>query len=330
MKRISLIRKLGIIVMLLAVANLCMAFMPYEKDLRGKWKFRIGDQHEWASPAYDDSDWDEIRVPARWEDEGYRGYDGFAWYRTTFTVDTGQQNQILLLELGYIDDVDEVFLNGIKVGQSGTFPPNYSSAFNALRKYNVPKDIIRFGGENLLAVRVYDNQIEGGIISGMVRITSGGIQPPFVYDLTGPWLFNKGKTFDEQNHQTILVPGTWEDQGYYHYDGYAVYARKLKITKELAEKSLVLLAGKIDDADRLYINGQLIASTGYYDDWHNSGFYNEFRNYFIPPGTFKAGEENMIEIRVLDIKAHGGIFEGPVGIMTQEDFRAYWKAKRRN
>ena len=43
-------------------------------DLRGKWKFELGDKEEYASPGFDDSKWEEIFVPAKWEDEGYAGY----------------------------------------------------------------------------------------------------------------------------------------------------------------------------------------------------------------------------------------------------------------
>lgn len=312
------------------MVKLTFAFEPDEKDLRGLWKFRIGDHYEWASTAYDDSDWDDIRVPARWENEGFRGYDGYAWYRTQVTLDNDLKNKTLVLELGYVDDVDEVFINGIKVGQTGAFPPHYSTAYNALRKYQIPSDIIRYGQKNLIAVRVYDSQLEGGIISGNVRIFSAGVLPPFQIDLTGTWLFNKGRKFDPADHEQIQVPGHWENQGYNNYDGYAVYTKRLKVPVDMVSKRLVLLAGKIDDSDQLYINGQLIAQTGDYNDWHNRNFYSDFRNYFIPPGIFTANKENIIEIRVLDVGGDGGIYEGPVGLMTQEQFRMYWKSKRKN
>jgi sialate O-acetylesterase len=74
----------------------------------------------------------------------------------------------------------------------------------------------------------------------------------------------------------------------------------------------------------------LVGQTGDFSDWSSSQFFQEFRNYFIPPGTFKPGQDNLLEIRVFDSGGSGGIYEGPVGIMTQDQFRAYWKSKRRN
>ena len=77
-------------------------------DLRGHWKFEIGDNMEWAKPDYNDKDWESIFVPNEWEDEGFPGYDGFAWYRITFSAEDLMGHDILYLRLGYIDDCDEV------------------------------------------------------------------------------------------------------------------------------------------------------------------------------------------------------------------------------
>src|SRR5690606_24421104 len=120
------IQLIGAIFLSVICVHLAFAAEPDEKDLRGTWKFRIGDRQEWASPSFDDSDWDQIRVPARWENEGFRGYDGFAWYRKKVYLPTSLANKELVLEMGYVDDIDEVFINGIKIGQSGSFPPNFS------------------------------------------------------------------------------------------------------------------------------------------------------------------------------------------------------------
>src|SRR5207302_308521 len=63
------------------------------------------------------------------------------------------------------DDVDETFLNGVKLGQTGAFPPNYRSEWQAYRRYRIPVDALNWGGENVLAVRVYDGAGPGGIWS---------------------------------------------------------------------------------------------------------------------------------------------------------------------
>lgn len=304
-------------------------FIPDEISLKGYWKFRIGDQEQWSSVNYDDSDWSQIKVPARWEDAGYPGYDGFAWYRTSVVIPVELKNHALVLRLGYIDDADEVFVNGEKIGKSGTFPPHHETAYNALRSYQIPGELLNFGGQNLIAVRVYDSHLEGGIVSGEVKIFSDGSIPPFDINLAGEWMFNKGFQYDPGNATGIQVPGVWENQGYSDYDGYAVYTRKVKIPASLANQRLVLLAGRIDDVDQLFINGQFVGCTGDFKAHYPETRYTERRNYFIPPDVFKGGEENVIEIRVRDTGGQGGIAEGPVGIITQNKFRQYWKSKRK-
>ncbi len=302
---------------------------PDEINLKGYWKFQIGDQAQWASADFSDAGWPQIKVPSRWEDAGYEGYDGIAWYRTSVVIPREMSDRTLVLRMGYIDDADEVYLNGRLIGKSGTFPPRHITAFNALRNYQVPANLVRFGEQNVIAVRVYDSHLEGGIVSGDVKIFSDRSVPSFDVMLTGEWMFNKGFQYDPSGHETIFVPGAWESQGYEGYNGYAVYTRKLKISPGLARQRLVLMAGRIDDVDRLYINGQFIGETGDYDARYPETRYREIRNYFIPPGVLKSDSENIIELRIRDTGGEGGVTEGPVGIITQDKFRQYWKNRGR-
>ncbi len=80
------------------------------------------------------------------------------------------KNGSIYLILGHIDDVDEVYLNGKLVGSTGSFPPNYQTAYNANRKYPVPLNNFFTDKENVLAVKVYDSRLNGGIVSGDISI----------------------------------------------------------------------------------------------------------------------------------------------------------------
>ncbi len=55
-------------------------------SFEGKWKFKTGDDEKWEAKNYNDNDWDSIIVPGYWESQGYKDYDGFAWYRKEFTM----------------------------------------------------------------------------------------------------------------------------------------------------------------------------------------------------------------------------------------------------
>jgi sialate O-acetylesterase len=96
--------------------------------LKGTWSFSIGINSDWISPGYNDSNWETIRVPSSWEDQGFNGYNGYAFYRKKISIPSEQKGRMLYLNMGYIDDVDEVYLNGHKIGSTGGFPPNYVTA----------------------------------------------------------------------------------------------------------------------------------------------------------------------------------------------------------
>lgn len=136
--------------------------------LRGGWRFQVGDDVRWAQPQFDDSAWHSSMVPRTWEQSGHPELDGYAWYRTRFRLPvpsperTGGRAFPATLELGRIDDADETFLNGIRIGQSGSFPPEFRSERQTLRRYAIPEGVLRWGDVNTLAIRVYDGGGNGG------------------------------------------------------------------------------------------------------------------------------------------------------------------------
>lgn len=304
-------------------------------DLRGQWKFEVGDDDHRAAVAYNDSKWGEIFVPAAWEDEGYPGYDGYAWYRKHFRLPAGAGNKALVLRLGCIDDVSEIFLNGVRIGMIGSFPPDMMTAYNTEIFLPVPQSIFNVSGDNVLAVRVYDDQLAGGIIQGKIGLYESRDYLSPDLSLAGNWKFKKGDSekwsaasFDDSQWNKIFVPGYWEGQGYPHYDGVGWYRLHVKIPADLAGKNLVLLLGKIDDLDETYINGEKVGHTGTIriNPFRSTPFteYQALRAYFLPYGLLKSGKDNIIAVRVYDGGVGGGIYEGPIGITTRERY-AEWK-----
>lgn len=311
-------------------------------NLRGDWKFELGDNSRWADPKFDDSRWSEIYVPSQWEDEGYPGYDGYAWYRKHFTASDDWQSKDLLLDLGMIDDVDEAYVNGQLVGSMGSFPPDYSTAYNVQRRYPIPYDILKLGDDNVIAVRVYDDGGVGGITNGRVGIYERRHR---VYpDITLPatWKFRTGDNmewkeinYDDRDWKDVHVPAYWETQGFKDYDGYAWYRVTFRVPAEYEDRSLIALVGKIDDFDEVYLNGERIGRTGpmpKYGMHHtDSDEYLQMRAYSIPAGLVLPGKENVLAVRVYDCWQGGGIYEGPVGIVTKQHYvksqRTIWRVK---
>jgi sialate O-acetylesterase len=146
----------------------------------------------WADPALDEARWQSIRVPSLWEQAGYDGMDGIAWYRLSFDLGAGEAARGVKLGLGAIDDADITWVNGVEVGRTN----NYSLP----RLYEVPATALRVG-RNVLAVRVEDTGGGGGIYGDAtgVFLDVGGTRRP----LTTGWKFRVGTASMRPDAQQI-------------------------------------------------------------------------------------------------------------------------------
>lgn len=297
-------------------------------NLRGDWKFSVGDRSSWAAKDYDDNNWETIRAPDTWEDQGFHGYDGFAWYRKSFHGSNLSKGENYYLYLGYIDDADEVYINGRLIGYSGNFPPKFRTAFQAERRYHIPPEYLNYNRENIIAVRVFDVTREGGIIRGDLGIYQLSNRSAFIVELQGIWdfklgLHQEGSSVSRESWDKIMVPIQWEVQGFKRYDGFATYSRSFNFPSSASPKDLVLILGKIDDFDETYLNGVKIGETRDNRGYGRSSSYDKQRMYRIPEELIKVGEANTITILVEDIGNIGGIYKGPVGITTKTRFYRY-------
>lgn len=305
-------------------------------DFKGTWKIELGDNPRWADPRFNDSKWDNIEVPAPWEDEGFPGYDGYAWYRKHFTADRSLKDRVVYLRVGTVDDVSEVYLNGHMIGFQGEFPPHFNTAYDVPGQYPVPPQYLNFNGDNVVAVRVFDQMQEGGITHGPV-----GLFEPRNYllpdcNLAGTWKFTTGDddswkdvSTDDSKWADVIVPAYWEGQGYRDYDGFGWYRLKFRVPDNLIGQRLILLVGKVDDVDETYVNGKLVGKTGRMrkgmtrndvsDEW------TRLRAYVMPNDLLVAGRDNVIAVRVNDVYLHGGIYDGPIGLVTRERYLKWEK-----
>jgi sialate O-acetylesterase len=193
---------------------------------------------------------------------------------------------------------------------------------------------LQFGQENTLAVRVYDQQLGGGIVRGRIGIYEAAdeFQPDF--SIAGLWKFSTGDDpswsrpeFDDRKWQNIYVPAFWETYGMPEYDGFGWYRTKFILPANLVGARLILLLGKIDDLDETYLNGRRIGRTGTItsndEQYIRGDEYNTLRAYTIPNEILGSGGENTLAVRVYDGRLHGGIYRGPLGIATRERFREW-------
>lgn len=119
-------------------------------ELYGPWKFHTGDNLAWAQPGFDDSAWTNMDlVPPEgsdgyvpgWTARGYAGYSGYAWYRLQVAVE-GAPGPLSLKMPESVDDAYQVFVDGQRIGEFGTFHARHVTAYSALpRAFRLPPNI---------------------------------------------------------------------------------------------------------------------------------------------------------------------------------------------
>jgi sialate O-acetylesterase len=133
---------------------------------------------DWKNSNFDDSRWPVMQLPSVWEDRGFPGLDGIVWFRRTIDIASADADQPAVLELAKIDDIDETYINGVKVGGM--------PQWDELRKYNIPAGILK-AGKNVIAIKVQDDQGGGGIYgdAATMKLTIG----KNIQSLVGEWKF---------------------------------------------------------------------------------------------------------------------------------------------
>ena len=197
------------------------------------WTIRSGDDPTWSSIDVDDNKWEPVsgRALTGMPEHSY------AWFRKRILIPDTLQGKDILLVIGMVDDTDETYVNGVKVGATGTMPPNYSSAWNTVRRYPIPASLLKGDGSDIIAVRAYNG--EGG----------GGIVPS--YEVPGL----RNGPFDSDS-----VGSSSEA---YTQGGPAWYRKELEIPREWEGRKIsVEFDGAYHDAT-VYLNGKQIGAHAY-------------------------------------------------------------------
>ncbi len=148
-------------------------------SLKGTWLFRRGDDPSYRDSGLDDSGWEPIEVPLNWfRLPPGRKHHGYGWYRLHIAMPEMPGTLVPGIELGWIDDADEVYCNGRLIGRTGLFPGDLGygagrHSYDRTRIYPVPRDLFRPGSDTVLAVRVHSMDYDtAGIYMGDQRIGS--------------------------------------------------------------------------------------------------------------------------------------------------------------
>jgi len=121
-----------------------------EQDPLRKWEGLNFQDEKCSGRVYNDSDWNEMKLPTFWEQTSVGEFDGVVWFRKEVVIPKPWIGKELTLQLGPIDDLDETYVNGQMVGRHMT-----EGFWSTNRVYQIAAPIVQ---DSLLqiAVRVID------------------------------------------------------------------------------------------------------------------------------------------------------------------------------
>lgn len=152
------------------------------------------------APAYDDSSWPGVEMPALIRDFGIYPYEGMIWLRKKVILHDEFAGKDVVLNLGHPEMNYSLYFNGVEICK------NIWNA-NPTHSYTIPARLVR-SGENVISIRMA--MLWGG----------GGLNPPgneiyitnktSTISLAGKWLYNKDlepamlKNHNYQNYPALL------------------------------------------------------------------------------------------------------------------------------
>jgi sialate O-acetylesterase len=156
-------------------------------------------QRGWRAPDFDDAAWPAVTPSGSWKDsavDGFKDFDGVAWYRTTVTLTAAQARKANQLHLGPVDTYDTTWVNGVRVGGSST-PWVW-------RDYDVPAGVFK-AGRNVIAMRVLSGG-QGGGLSGQPASRSIGMADGKQIALPAAWKVQRGSALKGLS----VPPAPWD------------------------------------------------------------------------------------------------------------------------
>jgi beta-galactosidase len=236
--------------------------VPEFNIVNAEWKFREGDNPQWKNPDLNDVAWQTVKLPSTWEKHSnYLPDNVYGWYCRELTVPAELKGKDIIINVGKIDDADETYFNGVKVGGMGSFPPNYTTAWDNLRYYKIPHELIKYGVGNIIAVRVFDGIMGGGI-------------------------YDEGKSIIEGPFESTC-PGS-SGAGYINA-GTGWYRKEFKMPDDLKDKRVSIEFDGVYMNSDVWINGYHLGNRPY----GYSSFQYELTNHL----KF-GGEKNVVAVKV--------------------------------
>lgn len=135
----------------------------------------------WQNVGTDDSQWQKMSAPERWENV-IGGFDGVMWFRRTIDIPQDMAGKALTFSMGRYDDMGMTYWNGKLIGETHAVSDNV--------QHTVPADIVK-SGKNEICIRVTDTGGDGGLITDKNQMYVSSADGKKI-SLAGEWKFKKG------------------------------------------------------------------------------------------------------------------------------------------
>ncbi|MGP8238336.1 MAG: sugar-binding domain-containing protein [Limisphaerales bacterium] len=228
----------------------------------GVWRFSAGDQSAWVAPGFDDSPWREVTLPQSWDRHRHTGDAAdVGCYRRHFTVPAAAIGKTVLIELGVINGHDWIYVDGVKVEETGD---GYWANDSVMDRAMELPPAQSTPGDHVVAVR-----IKGPATGGFIAVVS----PP-----EGPSPLDPGRSAG--NISTGYAVG-----------GIGWYRRHFTMPSSDQGKQVRVVFDGAYMETTVWINGVEVGRNQY--------GYSPF-GFDLTPYLKPAGEENVLAVKILN------------------------------
>ncbi|MBN1673654.1 MAG: hypothetical protein JXR37_21585 [Kiritimatiellae bacterium] len=138
------------------------------KETEGNPADDAGMKNAYYAPGFNDAGWETVMVPHAWQvpfpmiktywkiRKSTEPHKGLGWYRLTFKAPANPNRLRAVLHFEEVNKIATVYVNGRKVGEHTDYKIDSRKSFKEDFELDVT-DSLRFGGANVLAVRVWDD-----------------------------------------------------------------------------------------------------------------------------------------------------------------------------
>ncbi|HET7104810.1 MAG TPA: PP2C family protein-serine/threonine phosphatase [Terracidiphilus sp.] len=139
--------KTALLVLSMAAAVTCQA--QNQVVAITNWRMHPGDNPAWASPHFNDSQWAGIPFDRA---NSFGPATGTRWYRADFQVPPDFAGQDLAVGMGPLEEVYDVYIDGVLVGRYGSWQPSPRAPFPRHKAYPIPAGLLK-GPVGHIAIR---------------------------------------------------------------------------------------------------------------------------------------------------------------------------------